>query len=144
MFKTILVAYDGSENAKKAFDSAIELAQKFQSKLVVVGVVEVPVLNTYGAFARTCNVIEVVKEIRAKVSADIERCVGLAREKGLDADGKTLEGDPATEILRHSKEINADLIVTGCRGLSTWKQLLLGSVSHKVVSESKASTMVVK
>ncbi|MFZ8846796.1 MAG: universal stress protein [Candidatus Hydrothermia bacterium] len=33
MFRKILVGYDGSESSENAFEKAIELAQKFQSKI---------------------------------------------------------------------------------------------------------------
>ena len=42
MLKTILVAFDGSDQSRKAFDLGLEIAAKFNAKLLVVGVVRLP------------------------------------------------------------------------------------------------------
>ncbi len=54
------------------------------------------------------------------------------------------EGNPAEAILKAAKQVDADLIVLGTRGLSDLKGLLLGSVSHKVIQLSPCSCLVVK
>lgn len=55
-----------------------------------------------------------------------------------------LHGEAATEIVRHASERGADLIVLSSRGLSGLKELLLGSVSHKVVQHAACPCMVIK
>ncbi|MEM3637019.1 MAG: universal stress protein, partial [Thermoproteota archaeon] len=90
------------------------------------------------------DVNRIVEDIKSKASGDIKECIKLAQESNIEADGDVLEGDPASEILRYCEEKNADLIVTGCRGMSKWKRLLIGSVSNSIVSESKVPVLVVK
>ena len=123
---------------------AIDLASKYNAKLYIVEVIDTEYLATLISGTSSLDAGKIIEELRVKVSADVRECIMLARSKGVEADGEVLEGDPATEILRYSEEIKADLIVTGSRGLSKWKRLLLGSVSNKIVSESKVSTLVVK
>ena len=145
MFKKILLAYDGSENARKALNVAIDLALKYKAKLFIVEVVDtnsISVSDLRGTSSLDIN--RVIEEIKTKASGDIRECIKLAQDSNIEADGDVLEGDPASEILRYCEEIKADLIVTGCRGMSRWKRLLIGSVSSRVVSESKVPTLVVK
>ncbi|HEY6823064.1 MAG TPA: universal stress protein, partial [Steroidobacteraceae bacterium] len=42
MFKKILLAYDGSEPARKAFDRCIEMTRSFHGELSIVGVIRPP------------------------------------------------------------------------------------------------------
>jgi nucleotide-binding universal stress UspA family protein len=54
------------------------------------------------------------------------------------------EGDAATQILKQATKAKADLIVMGTRGLSNFRGLLIGSVSNKVIHNSKCATLTVK
>ncbi len=145
MFKTVLLAFDGSENARRALDVALDIASRYKAKLYAVEVIDIHSMNLADlAKDSSFNVAGAIREIKAKASGHIKRCIVLAQEKGLEADGEVLDGDPASEILRYSGEIGADLIVTGSRGLSSWKRLVLGSVSNRIVSEAKVATLVIK
>ena len=53
-------------------------------------------------------------------------------------------GEPANEIIKAAKDINADLIVVGAQGRSAVEQFFLGSVSHKLSLHAPCSTVVVK
>ncbi|MDH5526374.1 MAG: universal stress protein [Nitrospirota bacterium] len=55
----------------------------------------------------------------------------------------TEEGDARRVILEKARTLGADLIVLGSRGLSGWKELLLGSVCNKVTRHSETSVLVV-
>ncbi len=55
-----------------------------------------------------------------------------------------VEGDPATEIVRHATEAGMDLIVMGTHGRTGLERLLMGSVAEKVMREAPCSVLVVK
>ncbi|EZQ03199.1 MULTISPECIES: universal stress protein [Acidianus] len=141
MFNHILVAYDGSEHAKKALEVGIDLAKKYNAKLEVVEVVDTAVFAGAGIAPVPADVIDSVYN-RAK--ADIEEAKKISKEKGIDAEGVTLEGEPASAILEYSSKNNIDLIVTGSRGLSAIKRIFLGSVSSRIVQEAKVPVLVIK
>jgi nucleotide-binding universal stress UspA family protein len=54
------------------------------------------------------------------------------------------QGNPAKTILDYAEEINADLIVIGSRGLNSFGEFVLGSVSHNVTQHAKIPVLVVK
>lgn len=142
MFKRIVVAYDGSDQAIKALNTAIELAKAFNSKLDVVEVVDTAALLGMG-FAPIPS--DVIAQIYSKAQNDVEQAKKKAQEAGVkDVTSQVLEGDPATSIIEYASKNGADLIVIGSRGLSTFKRLVLGSVSSKVVQESRIPVLVVK
>jgi nucleotide-binding universal stress UspA family protein len=55
-----------------------------------------------------------------------------------------LEGDPANEIVRYSRDATMDLIVMGTHGRTGVERLLLGSVAEKVLRDAGCSVLVVK
>lgn len=55
-----------------------------------------------------------------------------------------LEGDPATEIVRYTRDAGMDLIVMGTHGRSGLDRLLMGSVAEKVMRDAHCSVLVVK
>jgi nucleotide-binding universal stress UspA family protein len=53
-------------------------------------------------------------------------------------------GNAGEEILRAAEREKMDTIVIGSRGLSTASELLLGSVSHNVIHNSKCPVVIVR
>ncbi|MGC9117744.1 MAG: universal stress protein [Thermoproteus sp.] len=134
--KTIVVAYDGSQHAKKALETAKVIAEKFGSKVYVVHVVDTAVLSLSEAFSTP----SVVKSLRESGEKALREALGVIPT----AESRLLEGDPPHEIAKFAKEVKADLVVVGSRGLSTIRRSLLGSVASRLVQESDVSVLVVK
>ena len=142
MFKKILVAYDGSDHANRALEIAIDLAKKCGAKLEIVEVVDTAALLGMGVAPIPG---EIVQQVYSKAQADINQAKSKAQNQGIkDIEGVVLEGDPATAIIEYAGKNGVDLIVTGSRGLSTFKRIILGSVSTKLVQEAKIPVLVVK
>lgn len=83
------------------------------------------------------------------LSAIGERILGrsqaIAQEHGVRKVSTHLaDGNPTKEILRAAEEEKADLVVCGARGLSDFRALLLGSVSHKLSHLSPVTCITVR
>jgi nucleotide-binding universal stress UspA family protein len=142
-FSKILVAIDGSDHAEKAFRHAMTLAQKFDSKVIVVHVMSPPAA---GGGMGNFPMQEVVRAafdsaqiLTSKFSLIAQQEFGLAVET-ITAKG----GAVADEILKAADSNKVDLIVMGSRGLSGFKELVLGSVSSAVVHRAKVPVLTVK
>ena len=139
MFARILVAVDGSESSKKAFDKSVFLAQKCNSKLYVVHVV----LDwEYGG--DSAATFELIEELRSKGMELLEQCKKQALQSNLQVETLLEQGDYAHEIIEVAKRKNCDIIMMGSRGMSPFKELLLGSVSLKVMHHARCPVMVVR
>lgn len=142
MFKKILVAYDGSDHAIRALDIAIDLAKKYEAKLAIVEVVDTAALLGMGVAPIPG---EIIQQVYNKANSDVNDAKSKAQGQGIkEIEGVVLEGDPATAILEYAGKNGVDLIITGSRGLSTFKRIILGSVSTKLVQEAKMPVLVVK
>ena len=166
MFQTILVAIDGSDHANRAADLACDLAIQFGARLVVIHVL---MHGEPGALRRMIDAEHLLERTplasppaglpgttaaEAEVTLSVAKAVGhqiveraehRAREKGV-ADVHTVieAGNTVRRILKCAEREGADLIVTGSRGLSDLKGLLLGSVSHKIGQLAKCPSIIVK
>jgi nucleotide-binding universal stress UspA family protein len=142
MFKKILVAYDGSDHAIRALDIAIDIAKKYEAKLDIIEVVDTAALLGMGVAPIPG---EVIQQVYNKAKNDVDSAKSKAQQQGVkEVESVVLEGDPATAILEYASKNGVDLIVTGSRGLSTFKRIILGSVSTKIVQDSKIPVLVVK
>jgi len=82
--------------------------------------------------------------LAAMGTAVLDEAEAAARKAGVKNVEKRLEdGDPVRRILEVADAENVDLIVTGARGLSQLKRLLVGSVSQKLSQLSPVSCLVV-
>ncbi|MBP1358258.1 MAG: universal stress protein [Sulfolobus sp.] len=141
MFSHILVAYDGSDNAKRALDVAIDIAKRYNALLEIVEVVDTAALAGMG-FAPVPS--EVIENLYKKAKIDVDDAKSKALKENIQVKGTVIDGDPAGAILEYATKNNVDLIVTGSRGLSTIKRIFLGSVSTRIVTEAKIPVLVVK
>ena len=139
MFARILVAVDGSESSKKAFVKSVFLAQKCNSKLYVVHVV----LDwEYGG--DSAATFELIEELRAKGMELLEECKDQALKSNVEVKTLLEQGDFAHEIIEVAKRNDCDIIIMGSRGMSPFKELLLGSVSLKVMHHASCPVMIVR
>ncbi|ARK28598.1 universal stress protein [Halalkalibacter krulwichiae] len=138
MFQKMVVAVDGSNQSLRAAEQAIFLAEKCSAHVYVVYVAEriglkAEVIDSWDLYGIT--------EQRKRRVRLIEK---QARNKGISYEVKILRGEPASTIIRFAEEEYADLIVIGSRGLNQFQQLIIGSVSHKVMKKAKCSIMLIK
>lgn len=86
--------------------------------------------------------VDLLSELGEKI---LENAEEAAREHGATKIAKRIEdGKPVDRILSLAKSEAADLIVTGARGLSDVKALILGSVSHKLAQMSPVTCVTVR
>jgi nucleotide-binding universal stress UspA family protein len=132
----ILLAYDGSESAKRALDHAAGLSQNGSSLSVISVAEELPQIGRAAAM--------LVPEEDAERRRELLEAKAALKERGIDAKLVERVGDPADRIIDEAESEQADLVVMGSRGLNTAQRWLLGSVSTKVVQHAPCNVFVVR
>jgi nucleotide-binding universal stress UspA family protein len=84
------------------------------------------------------------KELHARYARHAEELAEHLTRLGIPADAHVRAGDPAHEILQVASDTQADLVVTGTRGLGAVERLLLGSVARNVLLHTRASVLVMR
>jgi nucleotide-binding universal stress UspA family protein len=145
----ILLAYDGSKDARSAIERAGELFAGEAATVLVVWEPFQGVLARTGAnmtaMAGITDYIEIDRGYQEAARERAEEGVGLARSAGLDARAKLRRRDLtiAEAILDEADQAEARVIVLGTRGLTGIKSALLGSVSQAVLHRTDRPVMVV-
>jgi nucleotide-binding universal stress UspA family protein len=137
MFKSILVAWDGSRHAKRALAEAIDIARTQDSRLTVL-TVAAPLHVWAGPYVPPVPLEELARAAE-KIAEEGEALV----PEGIPVSSRTADGDPGMELLKRAKAANHDLIVMGSRGRGAVRSAVLGSVSHYVLNHAHVPVLVV-
>ena len=142
----VLVAYDGSPQSKEALHWAIYFGRHTGAAVSAVKVFE-PILRESkwdevgsldeAMFARYAAVEKKDQQLMDQVKE-------LGSEQEIEITTAVLAGHVVQTLLEYAKTNGIGLIVSGIRGHGTLKQLLLGSTTHGLVSQSDIPVMVVK
>jgi len=139
VYKHILLASDGSENAVRAAKEAVKIASCDQEALIdVVFVVDYEKSKTDVLHAASTEAIDI--ERRKKNSKVLQ----YLNEAKVNYKTTILHGNPGPEIIRYANQQQVDLVVIGSRGLNALQEMVLGSVSHKVMKRVHCPALIVK
>jgi nucleotide-binding universal stress UspA family protein len=139
MFENILVAVDGSKHSDAAFDVATDIAQKYSSQLFILHIFQ------GGTGSGTLVSSEFEDDMRSVGQQILDSYEAKAKQKGLQNVRMFLqEGDAAKRIMETANEIDCGLLLMGRRGRGGFKELLLGSVSHKVTNHADCPVLIAK
>lgn len=143
MFRKVLLASDGSNEALRAAQVAAAIAKRFDLPVAVVHVFHAPPLPV-GELSYTYDPVQANREI-AEVNQAVQQRTGKPlNEMGVTWTARHEQGHPARVILSVAEEENADLIVMGSRGLSGIKAFFLGSISDRVSHHAHCSVLIVR
>lgn len=143
MFKNILVPYDESENALRAFGYALDIAIKYSSALTVITCIH----RMYGGHPYSDSREEeaLLKLQRTSAAKAISKLEMEAKKSGMTLRTTILEAiSVSDELLSYAKSHKIDLIVMGSRGVGGFKKLLQGSVATTISQHADCPVLIVK
>ncbi|WP_303969090.1 universal stress protein [Sporosarcina ureae] len=138
-YKSILVAVDGSNEAKWALHKSIEVAkQEVDARLHIVNIIDVFSIDEEDA--------SFVKREQRHIEDLLNSYELIAKEEGLEhVETHIKHGDPKVNISKDlALVVEADLIVCGAQGLKNVEHYFLGSVSEAIVLTAKCDVLVVR
>ncbi len=142
-YKNILLGYDGSQSSKKALEKAVKLVKKLDAQLHIVGVIK-PFEFAAIDYIPPEEIEKYEEEELQKEEVILKEAIEYAKNNGVNAVFKVMEGDPAEELMTYADENGCDLIIVGKRGKGGFKRLLLGSTAGNLVKYANQSVLVVK
>jgi len=149
MFKKILVCLDGSEHGEKILPYAIEQAQRFQSKLVLLRVGSLAPLTISSSSPeqfRMVSSIAVDAAVRSDLSearSYLSRIAESLTSKGLDVDTATTLGPIAESIAKFIKDNCIDLVAMTAHVHTGWKRFFKGSAVDLILWGCSVPVLVV-
>ncbi|MDQ7844124.1 MAG: universal stress protein [Armatimonadota bacterium] len=134
----ILIAHDGSAQARRAVEVGVDLAARYGATVTVLTALHVP------AFPATMGEVqEATQEQRRVVERFQREAVEYARLHGIDPRLEIVVGHPAEAIVEYARAHGMDLIVMGHRGMSNLQRFFVGSVADRVVDHAPCMVLVV-
>ncbi|MHB1948082.1 MAG: universal stress protein [Gammaproteobacteria bacterium] len=135
MYKTILVAVDGSDTSKLALQEAIKVAKNLGSKLYILHIADEYISNWLGA---SIDVSKYQDSIRQYGKDILQAMEDQARKAGVDATCQLIEFSDdnsriSEQILDYVDACRAELLVIGTHGKRGVRRILIGSVAEEVI-----------
>lgn len=140
-YSKILVPVDGSNEARLAFEKAIEVAKRNRAQVLIAHIIDTRVLQTPTGFEGNFN-----EEIQRQTENLFQEYRQYAQEHDFNDIDFVLEyGSPKVYISKNiPKDYQIDLIMIGATGLNAVERLFIGSVSEYVIRNASCDVLVVR
>ncbi|WP_439859143.1 universal stress protein [Pseudomonas sp. MBLB4136] len=142
--RKVLVAFDGSDSAKRALQYVIDFARIHDATL------EVHLLNVqhevmlYGEYVNDEMIANMRETQLAEAGGKLEWPAAQLKAAGIQCERHVALGNVAEQVNLAVKRLECDTVVMGTRGLGTFTGLLLGSVATRVIHEVQVPVLLVK
>lgn len=141
--RKLLVPFDNSQNAVRALEYALQLAEDNGPLDLIIVHVHEPSID-YGRVAAYLPA-DKIEELQRQHSEEMLRpSAEMAKAAGISVTYQILIGDVAKSIVDCAESTGCDGIVMGTRGMSAIGNLVMGSVATKVVHLTKLPVTLVK
>ncbi|MBT8252054.1 MAG: universal stress protein [Nitrosopumilus sp.] len=142
MVNNILVPYDFTNFGDLAFEKAMEIAKKFDSKLTLISVIGSDIDTSGMSLSRA---EEAHDESENKAKEDLNKLKNSNIVENVPISVEIVHNSSSSDgILLFAEKNNTDLIVMGSHGRSGFKKVVLGSVASNVVAKAQCPVMIVK
>ncbi len=140
-YSKILVPVDGSNEARLAFEKAIDVAKRNRAQVLIAHIIDTRVLQTPTGFEGNFN-----EEIQRQTENLFQEYRQYAQEHDFNDIDFVLEyGSPKVYISKNiPKDYQIDLIMMGATGLNAVERLFIGSVSEYVIRNASCDVLVVR
>jgi nucleotide-binding universal stress UspA family protein len=149
VFEKILYPTDFSNDSKKAVAYIKHLKKAGTREVIVLHVIDQKAINAIALIAsagvaKGADFGSRLKQLEKDQEEKIEPIVNEMRQYGFNVKVKLLKGSPLKEILKVEEEEDPSVIVIGSHRMSNIEEILIGSVSEKVIRWCKKPVLVIK
>ncbi|MCU6711005.1 universal stress protein [Paenibacillus sp. J5C_2022] len=141
MYKRLLLATDGSAHAARAAEAAIGLMKELPGA-------EMTIIHVSDEAPSRSELMQAGLDMKAVLEADAHKAIEETERRFQQAEVpftlKVAFGNPADVIVEWSQKEHADMIIIGSRGLNAVSEVIMGSVSRKVLHHANCPVLVVK
>lgn len=142
MFRNILVAIDGSPDARQALTHAVDLADCEHARLTILSAAATPPTIAYTSVGAAEVLAKSVHDGEVEASELLHEALESVPEN-VSVTTVTSAKPARMAILSQIKQGGHDLVVLGSRGRGAVRSVLLGSVSHDVLHHSSVPVLIV-
>jgi len=144
LYSKILVPVDGSEISYRALDAGLFFSEKLGSNITVIHVMEDIPITHIESQKLLNDMLEISAACKQQGQDILSKCSETANNKGMMVNTILLKGNPASIILDFCKNGKYDVIIMGNRGMGKIREIILGSVSSKILHNSSCPVLLIK
>lgn len=137
MYKSILLAAEGSENSVRAAKEVLNFIDE-QTRVTILTVVNVEKSKTDILHGQQGSSLTQEREKK------LQPIIKLFKEHHINYEIKIAHGTPAEKVVEIANNGEFEAIILGTRGLNSLQEMVLGSVSHKVAKRAQIPVIIVK
>lgn len=146
MFRKILYPTDFSDVSKMALDYIRQLKDSGLEEILVLHVIDerdlhfsyLYVMDEYGGYPG------LKQRLKDEAEKELDKIKDMLKDCGFKITSRIEFGVPLKEILKAEQKEDISIIIIGSHGKSNVEEMLLGSVSEKVVRKCKKPVLVIK
>ena len=142
-YHTVVVGYDGSTDADRAVDAAVDQVGPGGMVHVVTAFHPESTAGIVQHLQQLPEEFRIVYEPDAVAKTRQQVALLRLQGRGVDCTGHLVSDDPATAIIDVAEREEADLVVVGSRGLGEVQRFLRGSVSARIAVHAPMSVLIV-
>jgi len=143
MLKKILVPFDGSEYSEKAFEKALEIAEKFESELIAMTVIQSELPDSAGMSLQRLE--EIQDEQEDKANDMLKKLETRTKAENVSFSIKIIHNPSSSDaVVTFADNNNIDLIVMGSHGRTGIRKIVLGSVANGVLGSANCPVLITK
>ncbi len=149
IYEKILLATDGSFHSNNAAEQVAEFQKVWESKVVIFHSIMHHMIPRYYFHNKSVPVAAYreMKEVAREAGKNLlNKTKEIFDKAGLSVKTRLIEDEePELYIRRIVEEENFDLVVLGCKGKhSKLKEILLGTVSTKIIKSAPCDVLIIK
>ncbi|MFD0961775.1 universal stress protein [Paenibacillus chungangensis] len=141
MYKRLMLATDGSAHAGRAAEAAIGLMKELPEA-------EMTIIHVSDKAPSRSELMQAGLNMKAILEADAHKAIAetekLFQQARVPYELKVAFGNPADVIVEWSQNNHTDMIIIGSRGLNAVSEVIMGSVSRKVLHQANCPVLIVK
>jgi nucleotide-binding universal stress UspA family protein len=139
----ILAPTDFSELSKQGLTSALELAEAFGAKLLLLHVVEPPPYPVEGLVPSQVGTT-LLDDLERQAGKDLAQMLSETPGSKVEVKRRVVVGIPYRKIIEVAEEEKSDLIVMTTHGRTGLSHLVMGSVSEKIVRTAPCPVLTIR
>jgi nucleotide-binding universal stress UspA family protein len=143
MFKKLLYPTDFSDVSKKALNYVMQLRDAGAEEVIILHILDQKGIDAFYRYA-PASAEEVIGRIEEESVKQVSAIEAELKERGFRVKIRIERGVPLQEILKAEEEEKVSAIVIGSHGKTNLEEMLLGSVSEKVIRKSKSPVFVIR
>jgi nucleotide-binding universal stress UspA family protein len=144
MFEKILYPIDFSDVSLKALAVVKQLKEAGTKDVVILHVIDSRFFDAMAWYSYKKDLKEIGNDLEAEAKRQIGAVEKELTDYGFNVMVRVVKGVPSSAILRIEKEENVSAIIIGSHGMSNLEEMLIGSVSEKVIRKARGLVIVVK